>query len=179
MLRPFFWSSGAVVSDQATFHEGGCACGHVRYRMESQPMIVHCCHCSWCQRQNGSAFAVNALIEADRVRILQGDVVAVTVPSPSGKNQRIARCPKCQVAVWSYYLAMQGRVGDLIRFIRVGTLDNPGRVPPDVHIYTSTKAPWLTLPPGALAVDEFYNIDEVWSEESLRRRQALSQAARS
>ena len=179
MLRPFFWSSGAVVSDQATFHEGGCACGHVRYRMESQPMIVHCCHCSWCQRQNGSAFAVNALIEADRVRILQGDVVAVTVPSPSGKNQRIARCPKCQVAVWSYYLAMQGRVGDLIRFIRVGTLDNPGRVPPDVHIYTSTKAPWLTLPPGALAVDEFYNIDEVWSEESLRRREALSQAARS
>jgi len=179
VLRPFFWSSGAVVSDQATFHEGGCACGHVRYRMESQPMIVHCCHCSWCQRQNGSAFAVNALIEADRVRILQGDVVAVTVPSPSGKNQRIARCPKCQVAVWSYYLAMQGRVGDLIRFIRVGTLDNPGRVPPDVHIYTSTKAPWLTLPPGALAVDEFYNIDEVWSEESLRRRQALSQAARS
>ncbi len=179
MLRPFFWSSGAVVSDQATFHEGGCACGHVRYRMESQPMIVHCCHCSWCQRQNGSAFAVNALIEADRVRILQGDVVAVTVPSPSGKNQRIARCPKCQVAVWSYYLAMQGRVGDLIRFIRVGTLDNPGRVPPDVHIYTSTKAPWLTLPPGALAVDEFYNIDEVWSEESLRRREALSQTARS
>jgi len=179
VLRPFFWSSGEFVSDQAAFHEGGCACGHVRYRMESQPMIVHCCHCSWCQRQNGSAFAVNALIEADRVQILQGDVVAVTVPSPSGKNQRIARCPKCQVAVWSYYLAMQGPVGDLVRFIRVGTLDNPGRVPPDVHIYTSTKAPWLTLPPGALVVDEFYNIDEVWSEESLRRRQALSQAARS
>lgn len=165
------------MSDQAEIHEGGCACGHIRYRMESPPMIVHCCHCSWCQRQNGSAFAVNALIEADRVQILQGDVVEVTVPSPSGKNQRIARCPKCQVAVWSYYLAMHGGVGELIRFIRVGTLDHPDLVPPDVHIYTSTKAPWLTLPSDALAVEAFYKVDEVWSEESLRRRQALSHAA--
>lgn len=167
------------MSGQAEIHEGGCACGYVRYRMESQPMIVHCCHCSWCQRQSGSAFAVNALIEADRVQVLEGEVVDITVPSPSGKNQRIARCPKCQVAVWSYYLIIRGGVGELIRFIRVGTLDNPGRIPPDIHIYTSSKAPWVSLPSEALVVAESYNIDEVWSEESLRRRQALSSAARS
>jgi hypothetical protein len=141
--------------------------------MESQPMIVHCCHCSWCQRQNGSAFAVNALIEADRVHLLQGDVAEITVPSPSGKTQRIARCPKCQIAVWSYYLAMQGGVGELIRFIRVGTLDNPGEVPPDVHIYTSTKMPWVILPPDTLAFEAFYVINEVWSEDSIKRRKAL------
>ena len=87
------------MTEQAEIDEGGCACGHVRYQMQSQPLIVHCCHCSWCQRQNGSAFAVNALIEADRVHLLQGDVVDIIVPSPSGKNQKIARCPKCQVAV--------------------------------------------------------------------------------
>ena len=167
------------MSDQTNIHDGGCACGYVRYRMSSQPLIVHCCHCSWCQRQNGSAFAVNALVEADRVQIVQGEVVDVTVPSPSGKNQRISRCPKCQVAVWSYYLVMFGGIGELIRFIRVGTLDEPDRIPPDAHIYTSSKQPWVTLPADALAVEEFYVIDEVWPEESLKRRAALLDSVKS
>ena len=167
------------MSDQTNIHDGGCACGYVRYRMSSQPLIVHCCHCSWCQRQNGSAFAVNALVEADRVQIVQGEVVDVTVPSPSGKNQRISRCPKCQVAVWSYYLVMSGGIGELIRFILVGTLDEPDRIPPDAHIYTSSKQPWVTLPADALAVEEFYVIDEVWPEESLERRAALLDSVKS
>jgi len=162
------------MSDQTEVHDGGCACGHVRYRMESRPLIVHCCHCSWCQRQNGSAFAVNALIEADRVRLSQGDVVDVEVPSPSGANQRISRCPNCQVAVWSYYLVLSGGIGHLVRFIRVGTLDDPSKLPPDIHIYTSAKQPWLVLPPGALAVEEYYVTKKVWRKESLVRLAALS-----
>jgi hypothetical protein len=156
--------------------DGGCACGHVRYRMMSRPLIVHCCHCSWCQRQNGSAFAVNALIEADRVDLLQGQITEVPVPSPSGANQRISRCPNCQVAVWSYYLVMAGGIGEAIRFIRVGTLDDPSRVPPDIHIYTSSKQPWFTLPRDALAVEEYYVTEKVWPSESLERRAALLRA---
>lgn len=166
------------MSGQTDIHEGGCTCGYVRYRMESQPLIVHCCHCSWCQRQSGSAFAVNALIEADRVTRLQGEVVDVTVPSPSGKQQRISRCPKCQVAVWSYYLVMFGGIGERVRFIRVGTLDDPGRLPPDVHIYTSSKQSWIALPPDVPAVDEYYVTDEVWRRDSLERRAALLAAAK-
>ena len=161
------------MSEHTDVHDGGCACGYVRYRMESQPLIVHCCHCSWCQRQTGSAFAVNALIEADRVHLLQGDVVDIEVPSPSGAKQRISRCPHCQVAVWSYYLVLFGGIGELVRFIRVGTLDDPGRLPPDVHIYTSSKQPWVVLPPDAVAVAEYYVTDEVWRKESLERRAAL------
>jgi len=166
------------MSHQAGLHEGGCACGHVRYQMQSRPLIVHCCHCSWCQRQSGSAFAVNALIEANRVRLLKGDVADITVPSPSGKNQRISRCPKCQVAVWSYYLVMRGGIGELVRFIRVGTLDDPSKVPPDVHIYTSSKQPWVQLPPDDLVVEEYYATKEVWSEDSLARLGALLDEAR-
>ena len=150
-------------------HTGSCACNHVRYRLTSEPLVVHGCHCSLCQRQNGSAFAVNALIEEDRVEILEGDVVGVMVPTPSGENQEIFRCPKCQVAVWSYYLVFH----DKVRFIRVGTLDDPSRLPPDVHIYTVSKQPWFELPAGALAVEEYYVTDEVWREESLERREAL------
>ena len=150
-------------------HYGSCACGHVRYRMNSNPLVVHGCHCSLCQRQNGSAFAVNALIEEDRVDLLEGDVVGITVPSPSGANQTIFRCPKCQVALWSYYLVFH----DGVRFIRVGTLDDPSRLPPDVHIYTASKQPWFELPENALAVEEYYVTDDVWREESLERRKAL------
>jgi len=164
------------MSNDTDFHDGGCACGFVRYRMRSQPLIVHCCHCSWCQRQNGSAFAVNALIEADRVELLEGNVVDVTVPSPSGANQKISRCPNCQVAVWSYYLVLFGGIGEAVRFIRVGTLDDPSRTPPDVHIYTSSKQPWVTLPADALVVDEYYITKEVWSRESLERRAVLLNA---
>lgn len=164
---------GVRMSDQKDVYEGGCACGAVRYKMESGPLIVHCCHCTWCQRQNGSAFAVNALIEADRVQLLQGEIVDVEVPSPSGANQRISRCHNCQVAVWSYYLVMFGGIGELVRFIRVGTLDDPGRLPPDIHIFTASKQPWLALPQDASAVDEYYVTKEVWSEESLARRAAL------
>src|SRR5437764_15066463 len=77
--------------------EGGCACGAVRYRLTSEPMFVHCCHCLNCQRQTGSAFVINLLIEADRVE-LTGDPQPVDVPRDDGSVQTIYRCPDCQVA---------------------------------------------------------------------------------
>jgi hypothetical protein len=150
-------------------YEGGCTCRQVRYRMTSKPLIVHCCHCSWCQRESGTAFALNAMIESDRVQLLQGEVVVVDTPSNSGKGQRISRCPKCLVAVWSNYVG----AGDALRFVRVGTLDKPGALPPDIHIFTSTKQPWLALSPGTRTAAEFYKSAEVWSKESLERRAAL------
>lgn len=166
------------MSEQTEVYDGGCACGYVRFQMVSQPLIVHCCHCSRCQRQTGSAFAVNALIEAERVHLLHGDVADIEVPSPSGAKQRISRCPDCQVAVWSYYLVLSGGIGELVRFIRVGALDDPGRLPPDIHIYTSSKQPWVVLPPGALAVEEYYATREVWPEKSMERLAALKDSAR-
>lgn len=153
--------------------EGGCTCGQVRYKMQASPLIVHCCHCSWCQRQSGSAFAVNALIEADRVEITKGAVDNTTIESLGGSGQRFSRCPTCKVAVWSEYLVMTGGITDMVYFIRVGTLDTPGYLPPDVHIYTSTKQPWIGLPRDALVFDESYNADETWAPDSLKRRDAL------
>jgi hypothetical protein len=150
-------------------YEGGCTCRQVRYRMTSKPLIVHCCHCSWCQRETGAAFALNAMIESDRVQLLQGEVVVIDTPSNSGKGQRISRCPKCLVAVWSNYAG----AGDALRFVRVGTMDEPGALPPDIHIFISTKQPWLALPPGMRTAAEFYKSAEVWSKESLQRRAAL------
>jgi len=149
--------------------EGGCTCGAVRFRMLTSPLFVHCCHCTWCQRETGASFALNAMIESDRVETLRGEVEVVDTPSNSGKGQRISRCPKCRIAVWSNYAG----AGDKLRFIRVGTLDHPERCPPDIHIFTSTKQPWVVLPEGAPAVTEYYKSAEYWPAESLARRKAL------
>ncbi|MGH8309815.1 MAG: GFA family protein, partial [Steroidobacteraceae bacterium] len=136
---------------QKTSLEGGCTCRTVRYRMTSAPMFVHCCHCRWCQRETGASFALNALIEADRVIVLKGAPEVVNTPSNSGKGQKIIRCPECRIALWSNYAG----AGDKLRFIRVGTLDEPDRCPPDIHIFTSSKQPWVVLPPGTPAVAEY------------------------
>ena len=150
--------------------DGGCSCGHVRYRVAATPLIVHACHCRWCQRQTGTSHALNALYEAEMIELSEGEVEDITVPSPSGKGQIIARCPKCRVAVWSNYEF--GGMRERVRFLRVGTLDNPDLMPPDVHIYTSTKVPWFIIPPGNLAVDEFYDPSTTWSQESQERYKA-------
>jgi hypothetical protein len=136
--------------------------------MHAKPMFVHCCHCRWCQRETGTAFALNALVESDRVQLLSGAVDVVNTPSNSGKGQMIARCPKCRIAVWSNY----GGSADLIRFVRVGTLDEPDRLPPDIHIFTASKQPWVVLPAKALAVTEYYKSAETWPKESWDRRVA-------
>jgi hypothetical protein len=157
-----------MTADAACF-DGGCTCRHVRYRLTSEPLFVHCCHCRWCQRETGAAFALNALIEADRVVLLAGEVDVVTTPSNSGKGQRISRCPRCRVAVWSNYAG----AGDAVRFVRVGTLDDPDRFPPDIHIFTASKQPWVVLPPGTPAMPEYYKTSEHWPAASLARRAAL------
>ena len=146
--------------------EGGCACGAVRYRLASDPLFTHCCHCLVCQRQTGSAFVINLLIEADRVEILAGEPVRVDAPRDRGPKQRIFRCPTCQVAVFSEY----GRPE--IRFVRGGTLDEPSAVTPDVHIFTRSKLPWITLPDSTPAFEVYYDSKRLWPAASLERLEA-------
>lgn len=148
--------------------EGGCDCGAARYRILTAPMFVHCCHCTWCQRETGTAFALNALIEADRLVLLKGEIDAVNTPSSSGSGQLISRCSICRIALWSNY---GGR--EAIRFLRVGTLDEAFRIKPDIHIYTSTKQPWVILSPDALCVPAYYDSRQVWPAESIARRAAV------
>jgi hypothetical protein len=149
--------------------DGGCTCRNVRYRMTSKPLFVHCCHCRWCQRETGASFALNAMIESERVILLEGEPEVVDTPSNSGKGQRIFRCPKCRIALWSNY----GGGGDAVRFVRVGTLDDPDRLPPDVHIFTASKQPWVVLAPNVPAFEEYYDRDKQWPAESLERRRVL------
>jgi hypothetical protein len=147
--------------------EGGCACGNVRYRLASEPLFVHCCHCLNCQRQTGSAFVINLLIETDRVEVVAGEPQPVDAPRDDGSAQRIYRCPSCQVAVFSEY----GRPG--VRFVRGGTLDDPTAVAPDVHIYTRSKVPWVQLPDGTPTFEAYYDSRTLWPAASLERLDAI------
>lgn len=149
--------------------QGRCTCRAVRYQLTSKPLFVHCCHCRWCQRETGTSFALNAMIEADRVVLLSGEPEVVNTPSNSGRGQKIARCPHCRIALWSNYAGG----GDLVRFVRVGTLDEPDRLPPDIHIFTASKQPWVVLAPGVPSVDEYYERAKYWPDESLERRRVL------
>ena len=163
-----------MTADASEVFEGHCTCNEVRYRMTGKPLFVHCCHCRWCQRETGSAFVLNAMVEAERVALLQGEVETVLTPSESGKGQKITRCPKCHVALWSNYPGG----GDAVRFVRVGTLDEPDRLPPDVHIFTMSKQPWVILPAGVPAFAEFYELEKLWPKESLERLAAVRAARR-
>jgi hypothetical protein len=142
----------------------------VRYRLTRSPLIVHCCHCRWCQRETGSAFALNALLETACLEPVAGAAELIDTPSNSGKGQRIARCPNCRVALWSHYAGL----GQLLSFVRVGTLDEPDQLPPDVHIFTESKQPWVVIPAGARAFPQYYKSREVWSAASLERRRVLT-----
>jgi len=146
----------------SVMREGGCACGEVRYRLTSDPLFVHCCHCLNCQRLTGSAFVINVLIETDRVELLAGEPQVVSVPRSSGK-QKIWRCPTCQIALYSQYTRAS------VRFVRAGTLDDPASVAPDVHIFTRSKLPWVEIPESVPAFNTYYDTNKLWPAASLER----------
>ena len=151
----------------SALREGGCACGSVRYRLQSDPLFIHCCHCLNCQRQTGSAFVINLIIEADRVELLASAPQPVEAPRDDGTTQRIFRCPSCQVAVFSEY----GRPE--LRFVRAGTLDKPSEVRPDVHIFTKSKVSWVRIPESAPAFEIYYDTKALWPAASLERLDAI------
>lgn len=152
--------------------DGGCACGEVRYRLTDRPLFTHCCHCTWCQRETGSAFVLNGIIETSCVDVVSGAPEEIMTPSESGQGQIIARCPTCHVALWSTYSS----AGPKFRFVRIGTLDETERVPPDIHIFTSTKLPWITLDDGKPVMTEYYRRSTHWPEWALERRKRALEA---
>ena len=148
--------------------KGNCSCGNVQFELTDKPMFVHCCHCRMCQRQSGAAFALNALIEVDRVRHLSGNLETIELPSDKPQGQKVSRCPDCKTALWSQYPGS----GPKFYYVRVGTLENPDACPPDIHIFTESKQPWVNLTGDTPVVAQFYDRDEMWPEESNKRRDA-------
>ncbi len=145
--------------------EGACTCGNIRYRMNRDPLFVHCCHCRWCQRETGTSFALNAILESNKLELLKGEPERVAIPSQSGKGQSVLRCPDCLIALWSHYAG----AGENFSMVRIGTLNDPDILTPDAHIYTESKQPWVVIPDGVPVFEQFYKPGELWPAESLER----------
>ena len=151
---------------------GQCTCGACAFRLTRAPIVTHACHCTWCQRETGGAFAINAVVETTSVEMLKGAPVTFAMPSQSGKGQVLHRCSDCGVTLWSNYAGS----GPAMAFVRVGTLEPGHGIVPDVHIFTSTKLPWVPLPEGAAVYEEFYSPPDVWGAEGLARFRAAREA---
>ena len=108
------------------------------------------------------------MIEADRIKLVEGVPVAVALRGESGRLHDIYRCPTCQSPLWSDY----GR-RPAIRFVRVAALDDPSAFPPGAHIFTRSKLRWVVLPEGTPAFEEYYEMKALWPAESLDRRRAI------
>ncbi len=143
--------------------DGRCTCGKVKFQLLNKPLIVHCCHCTWCQRETGASFALNAFIETHNVKLLQGETEIVPVPTSSAGGQKIVRCSSCKIALWGHYTG----AGDVISFVRMGTLEKP--LKPDIHIYTSTQQEWLELADDIPRVEEYYQKKDYWPAEHIER----------
>ena len=152
-------------AEEFTPLKGACGCGQVKYQLQAKPLFTHVCHCTYCQRESGSAFALNGFVETHHVQLLEGETESVNVPTNSGGGQNIMRCPKCKIGLWSYYSG----AGEAICLLRMGTLEERKAVKPDIHIFTSTQQGWLTFDDDIPKVENYYKKEDYWPEESKQR----------
>jgi len=152
--------------------EGGCSCGAVRYVLKNEPLIVHACHCCDCQKLTGSLYAVNAWIEKEFLELRSGSLTMFRRKGGSGEGHDVHSCSACATALFNDYHRAPGSYW----WVRVGTLDEPGRLRPDVHIFTRSKHPSVILPTDVPAFEAYYDRGTVWRPESLARMEASIRA---
>lgn len=138
-------------------------------------MIVHACHCTRCQQRTGCPVAVNLWIERSRIRMLGDEPVQQGESADeNGNNSSGWGCATCGSSVWTiYHAAPPGAV-----FLRAGLLDDPSAFPPDVHIFTRSKQPWVSIPDDVPSFETYYDFRNTWSEESMQRYRALKESRR-
>ncbi|WP_223115431.1 GFA family protein [Luteimonas suaedae] len=116
--------------------EGGCQCGAVRYRINGSPVMAALCHCSMCRRANAAPAVAWAMYEESQVTFL-GSPPAVYASSPEARRSFCGRCGT-QIGFAADYIP--GMID-----ITIGSLDEPERMPPMFHYWTSRQLPWLRV----------------------------------
>ena len=129
-----------------TLHTGGCQCGAIRYEVAGEPRQVVACHCTDCQRQSGSAFGMTMVVEVSAFRITAGTPRIYHSTSSTGRAKAGAFCPDCGTRI---YHQPQWRKGTIS--VKPGTLDDTTWLQPQIHIWTASKQPWVTIPEGVEA----------------------------
>tara|TARA_Y100001934_G_C12157277_1_gene680227 strand:+ start:280 stop:783 length:504 start_codon:yes stop_codon:yes gene_type:complete len=147
---------------------GGCECGDTRYQFVGEPLFIHACHCTLCQRITGSAFQISMLMTKSQFSLSKGQPAVWHLKADSGNVRPVFFCERCGCQL---YGDAPGR-GPEIMWIQSGTLDDTTWFSPRAHIWTSSMQSWLTLPVDVPAFDTNYDAVKVWPASSLARMQA-------
>lgn len=121
--------------------KGGCNCGAIRYAITSAPVAVAACHCTRCRRQSGAAYSVNLVIRASSMSVEGSLAVFEEHDTESGELLRREFCGACGSPIRSVPTATPKFVA-----VKAGTLDDPAPFPPQLHIWTRSKLPWVQIP---------------------------------
>lgn len=128
---------------------GGCGCGQARYTIGAPQLpVVYACHCTDCQTQSGSAFALQMPV-FEAMLSTTGELVSGERKQPSGAVGTIFACAKCLVRLYSKNSTRPGMVT-----VRAGTLDDSKQLAPKFHLWTGSKQSWVAIPQGSLTFDE-------------------------
>lgn len=110
---------------------GGCPCGAVRYAISAFPLFLYACHCTDCQRQSGSAFALNMPVATEAFRVVAGTPTGWRRLAPSGATVVSWFCGDCGGRINGE------RIGrPELTVVRAGTLDDTSWLSPGAHFYT-------------------------------------------
>ncbi len=133
----------------ATKFTGGCQCGNIRYEVVGIPKQLVVCHCTDCQRQSGSAFGMTLVVNEADFRLTQGEPKTFASKSHTGRAKLGAFCPECGTRIYHKPEWRKGTVS-----VKPGTLDDTRWLKPDMHLWTSSKQTWVTIPEGVKAYEK-------------------------
>jgi len=148
--------------------EGGCQCGAVRYAVTCEPTALYCCHCTNCQAQGGSAFAMSMLVPRDGFAFIKGEPKRFDFVADSGNGKTGWCCPDCGVRL------MHDTEGRDSITVRAGTLDGAGELRPVGHIWTRSAQAWMKFDETDLIYekapeDGYTALKEKWAHQQASR----------
>ena len=132
----------------ANKYSGGCQCGAIRYDILGAPELLLACHCTDCQRQSGSAFGMTLVVSEEDFQLTKGDVKTYSLKSAAGRPKLGAFCPNCGTRIYHKPEWRKGMVS-----VKPGTLDDTSGLKPTLHLWTSSKQPWITISEGVEAYE--------------------------
>ncbi len=151
--------------------QGGCACSAVRYEISDDPLFVHACYCTDCQRRSGAAFGLTMVLVENQLRLVKGEPLSHDQVADSGKIKTQFFCPECGTMLWGRSGSRPGAVS-----LFPGTLDDTSWFRPAAHIWTRSKQAWVSFADSAPAFETVYDPAVIWPKASLARLRARQTA---
>ncbi len=145
---------------------GGCQCGAVRYEITKPPLSVYACHCTECQRQSGSAFALSMPVARDSLSVVKGTPKAWRRTHESGRVIQCLFCADCGTRLYH-----NPEANPAVTIVKPGTLDDAKTLHAVGHIWTKSAQPWVQIPADSVTYEgqqpDMSRLSEAWKARGL------------